>query len=203
MDQEEEKIQDEVQVQEEKHEANLIEVPQANLVEVDIDIIEFKEIIRDITENDSVQSLKEHIQHIRSTRYEHCYEVAYYTYVITKKLGLDYISAARGAMLHDFYFYDWRNKGVEGQKHFHAYRHPRIALNNATEIFDLNDVEKDIILKHMWPLTFRLPRFTESFIVTLVDKYCATKEFFSHVKVYRKLRKLKRLNEANTEEENK
>ena len=45
MDQEEEKKQDEVQdqnkEQEEKHEANLIEVPQANLVEVDIDKLLF------------------------------------------------------------------------------------------------------------------------------------------------------------------
>ena len=167
----------------------------SNLIKLDIDIQEFKKIIEDITENSSVQALKEHIQHKNSTRYEHCYNVAYYTYVISKKLGLDYISATRGAMLHDFYFYDWRNKGVEGQKKFHAYRHPRIALNNAMENFDLNDIEKDIILKHMWPLTMSLPRFSESFIVTLVDKYCATKEFFGYYKYKRRMKKLRKLRE--------
>lgn len=166
---------------------------KSNLVKVDIDIQEFKDIIKDITENSSVLSLKEHVQHMKSSRYEHCYEVAYYTYVLSKKLGLDYISATRGAMLHDFYFYDWRNKGVEGQKHFHAYRHPRIALNNATENFELNEVEKDIILKHMWPLTIALPRFSESYIVTLVDKYCATKEFFQFFKYRRRLKKINKL----------
>ncbi len=169
------------------------EEQKPNLVKVDINVQEFKEIIKDITENSSVVSLKEHVQHMKGSRYKHCYEVAFYTYVITKKLGLDYISATRGAMLHDFYFYDWRNKGVEGQKRFHAYRHPRIALNNAKENFDLNDLEKDIILKHMWPLTIRLPRFSESYIVTFVDKYCAMKEFFKFLKYKKRLRKFNKL----------
>lgn len=143
-----------------------------NLVKVDINIQEFREIIKDITENSSVISLKEHVQHMKGSRYKHCYEVAFYTYVLCKKLGLDYISATRGAMLHDFYFYDWRNKGVEGQKRFHAYRHPRIALHNANENFELNDVEKDIILKHMWPLTIIPPKTWEGFVVMYVDKHC-------------------------------
>lgn len=85
-----------------------------------------------------------------------------------------------GAMLHDFYFYDWRNKHVEGQKRFHAMRHPNIALTNALDIFELNDLERDIIKKHMWPMTIVPPSYLESFIVTLVDKYCATVEFFKH-----------------------
>ena len=170
-----------------------------NLVKVDINIQEFREIIKDITENSSVISLKEHVQHMKGSRYKHCYEVAFYTYVLCKKLGLDYISATRGAMLHDFYFYDWRNKGVEGQKRFHAYRHPRIALHNV----ELNDVEKDIILKHMWPLTFPLPRFSESYIVTLVDKYCATREFFRFLKYKKTLKKLRKLRKLEKQEENK
>ena len=49
--------------------------------------------------------------------------------------------------------------------------------------FDLNDMEKDIIVKHMWPLTIVPPKFKESYIVTLVDKYCATKEFFKFLKI--------------------
>lgn len=174
---------------------------KTNLVKVDINIQEFQNIIKDITENSSVLSLKEHVQHMKGSRYEHCYEVAYYTYVLSKKLGLDYISATRGAMLHDFYFYDWRNKGVEGQKHFHAYRHPRIALHNATENFELNEVERDIILKHMWPLTVPLPRFSESYIVTLVDKYCATKEFFRFLKYKKNLKKINKINKLKNQEE--
>ena len=36
-------------------------------------------------------------------------------------------------------FYNWRNKHVEGQKKFHLFKHPRIALENALDIFELND----------------------------------------------------------------
>lgn len=168
---------------------------KSNLTKVDIQLQEFRDIIKDITGNSSVISLKEHLQHMKGSRYAHCYEVAFYTYVLTKKWGLDYVSATRGAMLHDFYFYDWRNKGVDGQKRFHAYRHPRIALNNALQNFELNDVEQDIILKHMWPLTLRLPRYKETYIVTFVDKYCAIKEVFKFFKYRKRLRKLKKLKE--------
>jgi uncharacterized protein len=161
-------------------------------------ITEFKEIVKDITDNYNVLALKDHVQHQNSSRYAHCEEVAFYTYLICKKLKLDYISAARGAMLHDFYFYNWRNKNVEGQKKFHLLRHPRIALNNALDIFELNELEKDIILKHMWPVTIVPPKFMEGIIVTLVDKYCATKEFFKCLKVKNKL---KLLNSGNIEKE--
>ena len=90
-------------------------------------------------------------------------------------------------MLHDFYYYDWRDKHVEGQKRFHAFRHPRIALNNAKDLFELNELEQDIILKHMWPLTLKLPSHRESYIVTLVDKYCASREM---IKMLRKKLKI-------------
>ena len=145
-------------------------------------IAEFKEIIKDIASNPNVISLRERTQHENKSRYYHCLRVSYYTYYLCKKLGLDYVSAARGAMLHDFYFYDWRDKKVEGQKKFHAFRHPNIALKNAIDLFDLNDKEKDIIEKHMWPLTIVPPKCKEGYIVTLVDKYCATNEFIKNVK---------------------
>lgn len=145
-------------------------------------ISEFKEIIKDIASNPNVIALRERTQHKSCSRYCHCLHVSYYTYYICKKLGLDYVSAARGAMLHDFYYYDWRDKNVEGQKKFHAFRHPRIALNNAIDLFELNEKEKDIIVKHMWPITIFLPTYKESYIVTLVDKYCATNEIFKNLK---------------------
>lgn len=156
---------------------------EKSLVCTDVSWSEFREIVSDIINNSNVKALREHMQHMHTSRFEHCQMVAYYTYVICKKMRLDYISAARGAMLHDFYFYDWRNKNVEGQKKFHLMRHPNIALTNALDIFELNDLEKDIIKKHMWPVTIALPGYTESFIVTCVDKYCATVEFFKYFKV--------------------
>lgn len=158
------------------------ENPSKSLIISEPTISEFKLIVKDIITNKNILALRKHVQHASSSRFFHCLCVSYYTYAICKKLGLDYISAARGAMLHDFYYYDWRDKHVEGQKKFHAFRHPRIALNNALDIFELNDIEKDIILKHMWPLTVNFPAYKESYIVTLVDKYCATHEVIKKIK---------------------
>ena len=78
-------------------------------------------------------------------------------------------------MIHDLFLYDWRVRQPD-RKGLHAFRHPRVALNNALKIFELSKKEQDIILKHMWPLTVIFPRYKESYIVTLVDKYCATYE---------------------------
>ena len=38
-------------------------------------------------------------------------------------------------------------------------------------------MEKDIIAKHMWPLTLRkVPKYKESFLISFVDKYTSTSE---------------------------
>ena len=107
---------------------------------------------------------------------------SYYCYKICKKLKLDYISCSRAAMLHDLFLYDWR-KRENGRKGFHAFTHPKTAYENASKLFNLNDKEADIILKHMWPVTFfSFPKYIESFILTLVDKYCALSE--AHEEIY-------------------
>ena len=145
---------------------------------------EFNTIIADLTQNSTVQEMKNYIQHCDTTCYEHCMNVAYYSYLICKKYNLDYVSAARGGMLHDLFLYNWRKSKkklkLEG---WHAFVHPRIALSNSIKLFELNDIEKDVILKHMWPVTlFSLPKYCESYIITLVDKYCATHETLEYIK---------------------
>lgn len=167
------------------------EVYMTSLVASEPNINEFKEIVKDIISNPNVRALRDKVQHKSHSRFYHCLRVSYHTYSICKKRNLDYVSAARGALLHDFYYYDWRNKNVEGQKRFHAFRHPKIALRNANDLFDLNDIEKDIIVKHMWPLTVKLPKYKETYIVTAVDKYCATKELLKNCELSKlKLKKL-------------
>ena len=58
----------------------------------------------------------------------------------------------------------------------HAWVHPRIAVRNARKLVNLNKKEEDIILKHMWGATIAPPKYKESYIVTMVDKYWAVKE---------------------------
>ena len=80
-------------------------------------------------------------------------------------------------MLHDLFLYDWRKKQPD-RKGLHAFTHGKTACENACKLFDLNDKEKDIIIKHMWPVTLSLPKSREAFILTFVDKYCAISESF-------------------------
>lgn len=141
--------------------------------------VDFFNIIDDIISNETVQKMKNYRQHCDTSCYEHCLRVAYYSYWITKKLRLDYISTARAAMLHDLFLYDWRKSHRDIKlPGLHAFVHPKIALKNATEIFDLNIKEQDIIAKHMWPVTLAFPKYTETYIVTLMDKYSAVRESY-------------------------
>ncbi|MBR4261672.1 MAG: HD family phosphohydrolase [Clostridia bacterium] len=148
-------------------------------MEVPKDNSEFKNIIIDIVENPTVQEMKNYRQHYDTSCFEHCVNVSYISYKVCKKMNLDYKSAARAAMVHDLFLYDWR-KRENGRKGLHAFTHPKTSLENALKIFELSDKEQDIILKHMWPLTIKFPRYAESWIVTFVDKYCAVSESFNH-----------------------
>ncbi len=141
--------------------------------------IEFQNIIKDLIENKTVQEMKNYRQHFNTSCYEHCYVASYYCYRICKALKLNYKSAARGAMLHDLFLYDWRVKN--NRTGWHAFTHGKTAYENASKILKLNKIEKDMIIKHMWPVTLALPRYPQTFILTFVDKYCATMESFEEM----------------------
>ncbi len=146
--------------------------------------------VSDLIENDVVLSMKNYIQHGTTTTFDHCLSVSYYSYKIAKKFNLDARSVARAGLLHDLFLYDW-HKVMEKKPLFqkHGFTHPKAALDNAVKYFNLNDIEKDIIEKHMWPLTLRkVPKYRESIIVTMVDKYCSTRETFAPL--VEKIRKL-------------
>ena len=87
---------------------------------------------------------------------------------------MDYKSAAIGGLLHDFYRYEWQNRK---DKHkfleSHGFAHARDALINAHQYFPhlMNQKIDDIILRHMFPLNKVPPKYKESWIVSLVDKY--------------------------------
>ena len=124
--------------------------------------------------------MKQYRQHCNTSCFDHCYTAAFYCYRICKKFNLDYKSATRAALLHDLFLYDWRVKG--DRKGHHAFTHGKIAYDNACKIINLNDVEKDMIIKHMWPVTIKLPKYRETYILTFVDKYCATSELYHYYK---------------------
>ena len=107
----------------------------------------------------------------------HCLFVSYVSFRLCRFFHLDWSAAARGGLLHDLFLYDWRKKGSHSG--LHGFSHPKAALRNAGQLFDLSDKEKDIIVKHMWPLTLRqVPGCKESMVVSTADKLCAAAECF-------------------------
>ena len=144
---------------------------------------EFLLIIDDIINHQLVKQMNNYRQHYDVSTYEHCLNVSYISYKICKKIKLDYVSMARGAMLHDLFLYDWRAKGHKKSPFdFHAFSHPKKALENAKKVCKLNEKEVDIIKKHMWPITLSLPKYLESYIITFVDKYSAIMESIRYYK---------------------
>lgn len=134
----------------------------------------FARCVADLLGDEAVLSLKALRHHMGLDCYEHSVYVAYISFLLSRRLGLDYHSAARGGLLHDLFLYDWRIKG--SHQGLHGLSHPKAALKNASARFPLNARERDIIVKHMWPLTLALPRYRESFVVCMADKFCAVIE---------------------------
>ena len=69
---------------------------------------EFFDIISDLIFLPEVQEMKKYRQHFNTSCFDHCIEVSYWSYIICKKLHLDYTSMVRGALLHDLFLYNWR-----------------------------------------------------------------------------------------------
>lgn len=137
---------------------------------------EFYDVVRDLMNHPVVQRMKSYPHHCATNCYQHCLNVAYYNYQICKVLGLNARAAARAGMIHDLFLYDWHTHALRTGDHFHGLTHPRVALKNAEKHFNLTPLEKDIILKHMWPLTIVPPKHLESFIICFTDKYCGACE---------------------------
>jgi uncharacterized protein len=142
-------------------------------------VTEFYTCIDPLLADDMVRQLDQYIQHYCYTRLRHSLDVAYYSFFITRLFGWDSASTARGALLHDLFLYDRHDESYTGKRH--AIGHPKIALENARQVCELNKLEENIIRRHMWIITLVPPRYKEGFVVTFVDKFCALKEFLTGV----------------------
>ncbi len=114
---------------------------------------------------------------------EHSLRVARTAVSITRglKIRVNERDLIRGALLHDYFGYDWHHKKI-GPKEIiqfykmHGFTHPATALKNAERDFELTNRQRDIIKKHMWPLTIKPPACREAWIVTFADKLCSLSE---------------------------
>ena len=131
-------------------------------------------LIADLDRTGRLALARAAIQHGSTTVFAHCVKVACFSLFLANKLHIPVNTHAllRGALLHDYFLYDWHEKNA-GHR-FHGFTHPATALKNAQEDFMLTPVEKDIIARHMFrPIP---PRCREAWLVCAADKYCALLE---------------------------
>jgi uncharacterized protein len=137
---------------------------------------EYQEQIKDLLDSPEILKMAQYKHHGDVTCLEHSIHVSVMLYSLLKMLGLDARAGARAGLLHDLFLYDPYGKLPEGYKHFS--QHPKIALQNCLKLFTLSKKEQDMILNHMWPVNlFSLPRYAETYLLTIVDKICAIMEY--------------------------
>lgn len=136
--------------------------------------IEYLELIKNILSNEEFNKIKD-IEHHGTTRYTHSLRVSYVSYKITKLLHLDYKEVARAGLLHDFFISD--EERTFKDRFLSTFTHPKYAVENSCKYFDLSEKEKDIIGSHMFPIYYSIPKYAESWIVSLTDKVVGTYEF--------------------------
>lgn len=128
---------------------------------------EYMSIIQEILNNKEFQKI-DMIEHHGTTRMNHSIKVSYYAYKIAKKLHLNYIDVARGGLLHDFFLSNEDRTSFE--RLISTFTHPKKACKHADNVFGVNELEKDIITGHMFPINFHVPKSSEAWIVNFVDK---------------------------------
>lgn len=152
------------------------------LKQKEIEDLVFKSYLNDVLKKKKYLKMNRYIQHGNTTCLLHSIAVSYYSYRLCKflKLNIHEKELIRGALLHDYFLYDWHSKYKPTKNvGLHGRIHPKIALYNAKKDFNINELESDIIEQHMFPLTFTPPKYKESAIVCLVDKFCSVYEVFS------------------------
>lgn len=139
-------------------------------------IVEIDRFLQTFEENGRYEQTKKLIQHGDISVFEHCLRVTNMSIIIAEKLHLniDRSSLIRGALLHDYFLYDWH---IKDKSHsLHGFHHPATALKRAKEDYNINEIEQNIILRHMFPLTVVPPKCKEAWVVCLADKICAAAE---------------------------
>lgn len=134
-------------------------------------------------EGEVLRQMEAYIHHGAVSTYDHCENVVRVSYWLNARFSLraDVEALVAGALLHDFYLYDWHEPDPSHRLHgfFHAERSKR----NAVEAFQIDEKIQGIIQSHMWPLNItRVPKSREAAIVCVADKVCCVIESLFHRK---------------------
>lgn len=140
----------------------------------------FRQVFTETYRNSRLAETKKFVQHGSTSVFEHSLSVAYNSYRLAKFLHIKVHERdlIRGALLHDYFLYDWHDKDHAAHR-LHGFTHPSRSYDNACRDFELTDIERNLIVRHMFPLTVVPPVCREAWIVCLIDKVCSVSETFN------------------------
>ena len=135
---------------------------------------QLEETIAPFVDDADVRRMATYVQHGSVDTLSHCRSVAEVSWWLACRLHMrvDREALLVGALLHDFYLYDWHGAGWR-----HSYRHAEHARRNAAAHFGVDEQTQRVIRCHMWPIGItHVPRTREAVIVCLADKYASLHE---------------------------
>ena len=137
----------------------------------------FYDTLEELCKQSRLLESHRYMQHGDTSVFRHSVSVAYFSYYLALKMNapVDIHSLVRGALLHDYFLYDWHEKDASHK--WHGFHHAKKACENAArDIPDLNEIEKDMIKCHMFPLNIVPPKYMEGWILCCADKICSGAE---------------------------
>ena len=128
----------------------------------------------DILASEGMQKSRAFVQHGTQSIYDHSLHVTSMCIRLSRKfhIRIDERALVRGALLHDYFLYDWHEDGHK----WHGFHHAATSLKNARRDFEIGQIEADMIWCHMFPLNLRVPRCRESWILCVADKISSVAE---------------------------
>lgn len=137
---------------------------------------ELEDVYQSFLHDERILRMKQYSMHRGSNCYIHSFKVAKVAIkrALRHKKGDLYIILV-GAILHDYYLYDWRVDRSKMMHHFGS--HPYTAAKNAERDFGIHEPIKKVIQSHMWPANITdFPKTKEARIISLADKHIYIKE---------------------------
>ena len=129
-----------------------------------------------ITSDEEFKMLKTETHH-GSNRYDHSVRVALKVYKLAKRFRLNYVSATRAALLHDFFI---RSELGDVSDREEFVLHPSVAVENAKRRFNISKKEANIMITHMYPVTKEKPTTKEGWLLTYADKVVSVREYMKY-----------------------
>ena len=90
------------------------------------------------------------------------------------EIPVDVRALTRGALLHDYFLYDWHKPHPDNVAH--GFTHPFTACRNAVRDHAIGELEQHMIKTHMFPMVPLVPHRREAALLCLADKIVATRE---------------------------